>query len=461
VSETVTRPLPAAGALPAGGAPSAKGRPRQGTAAGRLRGVVRFTGEGLLATAHVSLDLWWGGVVALVLGALVSLGFSLVPVLLVGLVVLLGVLVAARAVAAVERARFAAVLGEVIPPLPPLDARGAWPRVRQLVALPGTWTAMVWVVVLPVLGLVWAVVVLGLWSLAAGLLTTPLWLTLAPPGTVLAGLGLGAVALAVLAGVLVAVAALAAARLAAAADVALARLLIGASPGQEQRRALTARVQTLTTTRADAVDAADAERRRIERDLHDGAQQRLVALALDLGMASAKLDDDPEQARVLVRRAHAEAKEALAELRELARGIHPAVLTDRGLDAALSALAARSPVPVSVLVDLPPGGAGRCSPTVEATAYFVVAEALTNVARHSAAQRASVTAWRHGDLLVVEVEDDGRGGADPATGSGLAGLRQRVSGVDGTLHLYSPPGGPTRLTVGIPCTSWGGGRDGR
>jgi signal transduction histidine kinase len=250
---------------------------------------------------------------------------------------------------------------------------------------------------------------------------------------------LGAVAHAA-AGVAVLLVAPALARGVAAVQVAMARLLL--EPGANER--LTARVGALEETRAGMVAAADAERRRIERDLHDGAQQRLVALAMTLGRARAA--EDPALSRRLLDEAHGEAKAALVELRNLARGIHPAVLADRGLDAAVSALAARAPVPVAVDVDLP----RRAGPSVEAIAYFVVAEALTNVAKHSGATRAWLTAGFEGSDLVVEVLDDGRGGADP-DGGGLRGLRDRVRAVDGSLRLTSPPGGGTTLRVELPC----------
>ena len=182
----------------------------------------------------------------------------------------------------------------------------------------------------------------------------------------------------------------------------MARLLL--EPGERER--LTARVDALEETRAGMVAAADAERRRIERDLHDGAQQRLVALAHDARPRPARPRTRRSPARC-VDEAHGEAKEALVELRNLARGIHPAVLTDRGLDAAVSALAARCPVPVAVDVDLP----RRAGPNAEAIAYFVVAEALTNVAKHARATRAWLTAEYQRDRLVVEVLDNGVGGA--------------------------------------------------
>ncbi len=198
------------------------------------------------------------------------------------------------------------------------------------------------------------------------------------------------------------------------------------------------------------LDAADAERRRIERDLHDGAQQRLVSLAVNLGLARSTLGDLPEDARKVIDEAHREAKEAIAELNNLVRGLHPAVLEDRGLDAALSGVAARLPVPVRVAVDLPQ----RPSPTVEAVAYFVVSEALTNVVKHAQATRADVTVERIGETLLVVVADDGAGGADLAAaggGTGLAGLAKRVASVDGTFSCRSPAGGPTVITVELPC----------
>ena len=236
----------------------------------------------------------------------------------------------------------------------------------------------------------------------------------------------------------------------ARADEAAGRALLGPSRGEE----LALRVESLARSRAEIVAATDAERRRIERDLHDGAQRRLVSLAMHLGMARASLTDAPEPARQVIEQAHDEATEALAELRQLVRGLHPAVLDDRGLDAALSGIAARAPLPVRLRVDV----ATRCAPSVEAVAYFVVSEALTNVAKHADASHAEVTVERTGDRLRVVVTDDGRGGATLATagdggGTGLRGLAQRAAAVDGTLTVHSPPGGPTTITVELPCGS--------
>jgi signal transduction histidine kinase len=228
------------------------------------------------------------------------------------------------------------------------------------------------------------------------------------------------------------------------AEGALAKAMLGVSSAQ-----LAKRVDELQGSRARVVDAAEAERSRIERDLHDGAQQRLVSLAMNLGRARARYDDDPETARLLLDEAHSDAKHALVELRDLARGLHPAVLTDRGLDAALSGLAGRSPVPVTLDVQVEP----RCNPTIEAIAYFVVSEALANIAKHSAATRADIAAHRAGARLHLTISDDGVGGAAAHTGSGLAGLADRVGGVDGSLRIDSPVGGPTVLTVELPCES--------
>jgi len=188
--------------------------------------------------------------------------------------------------------------------------------------------------------------------------------------------------------------------------------------------------------------------RRIERDLHDGAQARLVALGMSLGMAEQKLAEDPERAGQLLAEARAGAEQALRDLRDLARGIHPPVLTDRGLEAALSALADSTPIPVTLHVDLPE----RPPAAAETAAYFVAAEALANAGKHARANRVDIRIFRTGQLLTIEVADDGRGGADPE-GSGLSGLRRRVQALDGRLRVASPPGGPTTILAEVPCGS--------
>jgi signal transduction histidine kinase len=208
-----------------------------------------------------------------------------------------------------------------------------------------------------------------------------------------------------------------------------------------------ARVEELRQSRARIVQAADEERRRLERDLHDGAQQRLVALALTLRVARSKMEDDPKQAAALLDEAAAELGLATEELRELARGIHPAVLTDRGLGAALDALAGRAPVPVE-LKELP---GERLPAPVESAAYFVVSEALTNVSKYAQATHAEVRVERTNGRVTVEVRDDGIGGADPARGSGLRGLADRVSALDGRLEVESDAGRGTTVRAVVPC----------
>jgi signal transduction histidine kinase len=227
-----------------------------------------------------------------------------------------------------------------------------------------------------------------------------------------------------------------------ALDARAARSLLGPSRTEE----LTHRVEELAQTRAGAVDAADTERRRLERDLHDGTQQRLVSLAINLGMARAETRT-VEEAHQAIAEAHEETKAALTELRNLVRGLHPPVLEDRGLAAALSGLAARMPIPVRLTVDVP----RRPPATIEAVAYFVVSEGLTNITKHAQASQAEVIVQRTGDRLHVIISDDGVGGADPAFGTGLAGLAKRAASVDGTFEIASPADGPTLLTVDLPC----------
>ena len=210
---------------------------------------------------------------------------------------------------------------------------------------------------------------------------------------------------------------------------------------------LRARMEELRASRVRIVEASDTERRRLERNLHDGAQARLVGLALLLGHARRRADADPDEVPDLLDRALVELRTSLAELRDLARGIHPAVLSERGLDAALYALAARAPVPVTLDSD----GDGRLPEPVEIAAYFVVSEALANVAKYAGATEANVALRRANGSVTVDVTDDGVGGADAARGSGLRGLADRVAALDGTLSVESPPGRGAHLHVEIPC----------
>ncbi|MEV0211138.1 sensor domain-containing protein [Streptomyces sp. NPDC050788] len=224
------------------------------------------------------------------------------------------------------------------------------------------------------------------------------------------------------------------------ADRAMVRGLL--SPSDELER----RIAELESDRGVVVDTANADLRRIERDLHDGAQARLVNLAMGLGLAKEKLLEDPDAAADMVAEAHGEVKLALQELRDLARGIHPAVLTDRGLDAALSAVASRCTVPVKVTVDL----VTRPAAAIEGIAYFTVSELLQNISKHSGAKNASVEVWRSKERLLIQVEDNGHGGARLDGGTGMQGLADRLDAVDGLFVIDSPQGGPTVVTAELP-----------
>jgi len=381
----------------------------------------------------------------------VTLGIGLLPLALVGVPVLGLTSRLANGFAAVERARFALLLGSPVPDWPATDKR------YRAVLIPrrGTLTSRMnvgrlahAVLRLPASVIAFALTV-AIWAVGVTGVTVPLYAGEFPGGGLSIDgtpyLGAAPLALSVAIGLVALLAAPPLTRGLAAADAAFTRWLL--SPPHDAE--LKARVSQLEVSRERVVDAAEAERRRIERDLHDGAQQRLVALAMELGRAKAKFADDVEAAAALVDQAHAEAKAALVELRDLVRGVHPPVLTDRGLDAAISGLAARCPVPVDLQIDIPV----RPRPAVEAVAYFTVAEALTNVAKHSRATHARVVvdgAPGPAGTLNVVISDDGIGGAN-ADGAGLRGLADRVAGIDGALSVESPPGGPTIISAILPC----------
>ncbi|MDT0346721.1 sensor histidine kinase [Streptomyces litchfieldiae] len=304
----------------------------------------------------------------------------------------------------------------------------------------------------------WAVFTFGavtaLWSAGWSMLTFPLWFWTIPAFTDEPGVGVNTggdpdeawiwdgpfeVVMAVVLGLLLLLVAAWLIRGMAAVDRLLVSSLLGPS-------AAAARMWQLESDRSVVVDTSAADLRRIERDLHDGAQARLVALAMDLGLAKEKLTEDPQAAARMVDEAHGEVKLALQELRDLARGIHPAILTDRGLGPALSNVAARCTVPVTVDVELP----FRPAEAIEGIAYFTVCELLQNVSKHSGARHAQVDVWRADDRLMLQVTDDGHGGADLTAGSGLAGLAERLAAVDGLLALDSPAGGPTTISAALP-----------
>ncbi len=343
-----------------------------------------------------------------------------------------------------ERLRTASVLrhpvaGVYVTP----RGEGAIVRLLSVLGDRQTWLDALWMLVSLPLGVLAFTVAVTVWTTTLALLTLPIW-AWSVPGWIHAH-----VVLVSIAGPLVAPgAAIAAAwvvRGTALLQAEVAAALLG--PG---RRVLEERVQTLSETRAGAVDAATSELQRVERDLHDGAQARLVALAMDLGMAEQRLAQaDPDTALEHVSNARGQAQAAMAELRALVRGIGPSILQDRGLDAALTALVSGRTPAVELAVELPGDVAGPR----ETAVYFVVAEALANARKHAGAGRISVHVWEGpSHELVAEIVDDGSGGADPE-GSGLAGLRKRVAALDGTLSVHSPPGGPTVVRAELPCAS--------
>jgi signal transduction histidine kinase len=403
-----------------------------------------------LTSVNLLIGLWTGFFAFGFLGWMLPLALALTPIFMIGLPLLALALALSHRFAALERGRYRLVLGVDIPAPEPEkhDGDSLVERLRTMLRSPARWREAGYGVLRFPLSAVEVVLTTAIWLLPLGALTLPIYNWALPHGG--ANLWLFTVRtwwMTVLVGVLGLVLLMNAplmVRWVGRADLAIARRLLGADR-------LAARVGELERSRAAVVVSAEQERRRIERDLHDGAQQRLVALAMQLGRARSRFGTDPDGARALLDEAHNEAKLALAELRDLARGLHPAVLTDRGLDAALSGLAARSPIPVVVEVD--PAAGEKAVPVVDAIAYFVVAEALTNVAKHARATRAAVVVRRLDGLLRVVITDDGVGGADPALGTGLRGLADRVSGVDGRLHVESPSGGPTVLTVELPCAS--------
>ncbi|WP_432116833.1 sensor histidine kinase [Streptomyces sp. bgisy032] len=411
-------------------------------------GSARTTGRGMglaavrgLALALVSLP---GAVLCFCLSLL---SMALIPIG-VGIVTTPYVLTGVRMFVNWRRVLAAEWGGVRIPPAyrPLPEDANPWGRTFGMLADPATWRDLRWLPVDMTAGFLTALLpaVLLLYPLQGFALAAGLWRTV-PDGywygfVPVSGQwsALGAAALAV---VLLVLAHFLTPRL---LDVhfRLTRAVLGSD--QEE---LAARVRVLTETRRDAVDASAAELRRIERDLHDGAQARLVAVGMDLGTIEALLDKDPDRAKELIAQARTSSVEALAELRELVRGIHPPVLAERGLGDAVRALALRLPVPVEVSVDLP----GRAEAPVESAAYFAVSEALTNAVKHSGADRIWVDLHRADGRLRATVTDNGKGGAVIGAGSGLAGVERRLGTFDGVLAVSSPAGGPTMVTMEIPC----------
>lgn len=407
-------------------------------------------------SAHLLLDLVVGIALFTVVVTMVSLSVGLL-ITLVGLPLLLATIVCGRWVGTLERTRARALLDVDLAAFRPLRVTGTlWERVRIAASDTPGWKGLLYGIVMLPWGIVTFTLTVVMWAVAFPLALFPCYGWWLPHGDgffqfglhyrfegfgrigYVAGVSLiGWVLVGILPRVIHAY---------ASADVRLMRALL--SPSKESE--LEQRVSELQISRDASVESSTSELRRIERDLHDGAQQQLVSLAMNLGLAKERLcDSDDERAKALVSQAHDEAKQAIIELRDLVRGIHPAVLTDRGLDAAVSALAARCTVPVTLQCTL----SRRLPSSIESTAYFVVAEALTNVAKHSGASTASVRLAEETDRISIEVHDDGVGGAVLAESGGLHGLDDRVRAVEGQLHLSSPAGGPTVLLVELPCAS--------
>ncbi|MFC5183013.1 sensor histidine kinase [Actinomadura harenae] len=401
-----------------------------------------------LAVGRSLLQALLAQIANLPLAILLGVSLALVP-LGVGLALLPPVLLAVRGLANQQR-RWAKEWSGVEIPVPyrprPADASG-FGRVKWLLTDPATWRDMLWTLVNSVLGVVLAglpsaLVVYGL----EGVLVAP-WLyslhsfgwgpfwplgDYGPPGAI-GCLLLGSVL--VLTGWL------------GGPPIMRAYALVNRSMLGPTRARLEERVRELTATRSETVDASAAELRRIERDLHDGAQARLVALSMHIGLAEQMVKDDPDEAVRLLIEARQASGTALTELRDLVRGIHPPVLAERGLPGGVQALALTLPLPVNVTVDLP----GRAAPPVESAAYFAVAEMLANTVKHAGAERAWVDVRHNGTALVMIVGDDGRGGADPSRGTGMRGITRRLAAFDGTMAVTSPEGGPTVVTMELPC----------
>lgn len=386
-----------------------------------------------------------------VLFVLSVVSLVLVPVLGIGIATLPVVTAAVRARANLQRrhgAWFGIPMHQTYRPMPEDAAIGTWRRFLWVISDPATWLDFAWLLPGGITGTVLGTVAfaLPLYGLE-GVLLVPLLLN-----NLLDGYGygvfwpIGNVVQALLSlpqGVVFLVAGLVAARWLVWLHTAFAQFFLAPTKGAQMRQ----RVEQLTLTRADAIDTQAAELRRIERDLHDGAQARLVSLSMSIGLAEELLPTDPAAAGRLLAEARESSGLALSELRGLVRGIHPPVLAERGLAGAVQALALAVPLRVTVNIDLP----GRPEPPVESAVYFAIAEALANVVKHSRADTVLIRLTHGSGKLRVAVSDDGVGGADPAGGSGLRGIGRRLATFDGTMMVSSPIGGPTLITMELPC----------
>lgn len=374
--------------------------PAPGAAPGAAPGRLRITGY---AAAHVALF------VPVVLLFVIWVVGGVLMIVWAGALLLTAAVPVTRAIANLHRRMAGRVLGMPLPaPYSSLEGLGPIARLRVVALDPMTWRDLGWTLMAMTAGFTISLLVV---LLLVSVVTWWVWWYAAEPLM----------------------------RLRSALD----RTLL--SPGTTER--LEQRVQQLTETRADLVDHSAAELRRLERDLHDGAQARLVALSMSLGMADSMFESDPEAARRLVSDARDTTSTALGELRSVVRGIHPPVLADRGLAGAVEALALDMALPVDVSASLP----GRPPAPVESAVYFAVAECLANIGKHAAAQHAWIRLGHADGVLRAEVGDDGRGGAAPEAGTGMRGVMRRLGAFDGTMMVSSPVGGPTIVTLEVPC----------
>jgi signal transduction histidine kinase len=406
------------------------------------------------ANAAIGLGFFIGIFAFAVLFFLASAGFATL-LAGIGVVFLAMTIEGARLVARLERRR--ATLGSperlLAHPYRPLRG-GILAILRAEFADESRWRDVLYVGVNFPLAIIECVVIVTVWSISLWLVTMPLWYDSVAGESLSPYLGLlsGHDALTVLIRTLAGVALLPVAASLSQLVMVLHRAVIGGLLCTSESRELRRQVETLKESRSAIIDVEASELHRIERDLHDGAQRRLVMLNIDLGLASERIDSDPEAAKRLVLEGQEQARQALAELRDLVRGIAPSILLDRGLVPALGSIIGLGPVPTIIRSELPDGT--RLPAATERAAYFVVAEALANVAKHSRAHACEVRCRRDGETLVVEVWDDGAGGATIGPGGGLAGLAGRVAGVDGTFTVSSPAGGPTIVRAAFPVEAW-------
>ncbi|MEV4310819.1 sensor domain-containing protein [Actinocrispum sp. NPDC049592] len=381
--------------------------------------------------------------------AFTALSLGLIPIW-IGFPLVLGVVALVRKFTNLHRRRAGWILGTTIErPYRQRSDRGLIVRVFDILRDPATWRDVAFLFVQMTAGLTLAVTQIGMLLGAIGHLTLWTWWWALPEDAevdLIGFLSVNSEASAVYIAGTLGLVYLAfwwyAAPHLMRAQALLARWLLAPT----ERSRLANRVRQLTESRADTVDTQAAELRRIERDLHDGAQARLVALGMSLGMAEETVLRDPAAARELLAEARAASSQALSELRDLVRGIHPPVLADRGLDGAIHALVLAHSMPIDVEIDIP----GRLSAPVESAAYFAVAETLTNVVKHAGASKAWIRLGYEEGQLNILVGDDGKGGADPSGGTGLRGIERRLSAFDGTLVVTSPLGGPTVVVMNVP-----------